>query len=52
MTSLLNNSNDASRKTEEFSIKNIEVSVDSEEQNWFKRAHVGKFLRIRIFGHH
>ena len=45
MSSLLNASND-SRKPEEFSLKDIEVSVDSEEQNWFKRAHVGKFLGI------
>ena len=46
MSSLLNVSNDASRKSEEFSIKDIEVFVDSEEQNWFKRANVGKFLGI------
>ena len=46
MSSLLNVSNDASRKPEEFSRKDIEVFVDSEEQNWFKQAHVGKFLGI------
>ena len=46
MSSLLNISDDASRKPEEFSLKDIEVFVDSEEQNWFKRAHVGKFLGI------
>ena len=26
--------------------KNIEVLVDSEEQNWFKRAHIGQYLGI------
>ena len=40
MPSLLNVSNDS--KPDEFSLKDIEVFVDSEEQNWFKRAHVGK----------
>ena len=43
---LLNVSNDASRKPEEFCPKDIEVFVDSEEQNWFKRPHAGKFLGI------
>ena len=46
MSSLLNVSNNASRKSEEFSLKGIEVFVDSKEQKWFKRAHVGKFLGI------
>ena len=46
MSSLLNVSNDASRKPEEFSLKNIEVFVDSEEKNWFKWAHVEKFLGL------
>ena len=41
----MNASND-SRKPEEFSLKDIEVSVDSEEQCWFKRAHLGKVLGI------
>ena len=45
MPSLSNVSN-ASNKSEEFSLKDIEVFVDSEEKNWFKRAHVGKFLGI------
>ena len=45
MPSSLNVSN-ASNKSEEFSLKDIEVLVDSEEQNWLKRAHVWKFLRI------
>ena len=45
MSSLLNVSNGASRKPEEFSLKDIEVLVDSEGENWFKRAYVGKFLR-------
>ena len=40
MSSLLNVSN-ASSKPEEFSLKDIEVLVDCEEQNWFKRAHIG-----------
>ena len=44
-SSLLNVSNDTS-KPEEFSLKDIEVFVDSEKQNWFRRAHVGKFLGI------
>ena len=45
MFSLLNVSN-ASNKSEEFSVKDIEVFVDSEEQNWLKQAHVGKFLEM------
>ena len=45
MFSLLNVSN-ASNKPEEFSVKDIEVFVDSEEQNWLKQAHVGKFLEM------
>ena len=43
MSSVLNVSNDSS-KPQELSIKDIEMLVDSEEQNWFKRAHVGKVL--------
>ena len=39
-------SNDAGSMPEEFSLKDIEVSVDSEEQNWLKRAHVEKCLGI------
>ena len=45
MSSLLNVSNDSS-KPEEFNLNDIEVLVDSEEQNWFKMAHVVKFLGI------
>ena len=45
MSSVLNVSNDSS-KSEEFSLEDNEVFVDSEEQNWFKRAHVGKFLGL------
>ena len=45
-SSLLNISNDASSKSEEFSINDIEILVESEEQNWFKGAHVGKFLEL------
>ena len=44
-SSLLNVSN-ASSKSEEFSLKDIKVFVDSREQNWFKRAPVGKFLGL------
>ena len=40
-SSLLGVSNDASSKSEEFSLKDIEAFVD---QNWFQRAHVGNFL--------
>ena len=45
-SSLLNVSNNADSKSEEFSFNNIEVLVDSEEQNWFKRAHIGQYLGI------
>ena len=45
MSSVLNVSN-ANSKSEEFSLKDIEVLVDSEEQNWFKRTHVGIYLEI------
>ena len=45
MPSVLNVSN-ANSKSEEFSLKDIEVLVDSEEQNWFKRTHVGIYLEI------
>ena len=41
MSSVLNVSNDASREPEEL------MFVYSEEQNWFKRTHVGKFLDLR-----
>ena len=43
MSFVLNLSHDNSNPNE-FSIKDIEVSVDSEKRNWFKRTHVGKFL--------
>ena len=46
MSSSLNVSN-VSNKPEEFSLKDIEVLVDSEEQNWFKRAHIGKFFGLK-----
>ena len=45
MSSLLNVSNGSS-KSEEFSPKDIKVLVDSQEQNWFKWAHVAKFLGL------
>ena len=44
MSSLLNVC--VSSESEEFSLKYIEVFVDSRDQNWFKRVHVGKFLGI------
>ena len=37
MSSVLNVSNGRS-KPEEFSVKDIEMLVDSEERNWFKRT--------------
>ena len=45
MSSVLNVSNDSS-KSQELSIKDIEMLVDSEEQNWFKRSHAGTFLGL------
>ena len=45
LSSLLNVSNGSS-KPEEFSLKDIEVFVESEEQNWFKRTHVRNFFGI------
>ena len=44
MSSLLNVSNGS--KSEEFNLKNIELLVHSEEQNWFKQSPVGKFWGI------
>ena len=44
-SSLLNVSN-ASNKPEEFGLKDIEVLVDSEGENWFKRTYAGKFLGL------
>ena len=37
-------SNDS--KSEELSLKNIEVLVYSGDQRWFKRSHVGRYLGI------
>ena len=45
MSSVLNISN-ANSNPEEFSLNDIEMLVDSEEQNWLKRAHVGKSLGL------
>ena len=45
MSSVMNISNGSS-KPEEFSLKDIDLLVGSEQQNWFKRAHVGKFLEL------
>ena len=39
-SSLLNDSN-ASNNPEEINLDNVEVLVDSGDQNWFKRAHIG-----------
>ena len=43
---MLNVSNGSS-KSEGFNLNTIEVLVDSEEQNWFKRTHVGTFLGLK-----
>ena len=43
-SSLLNDA--VCSKPEKFSLNDIEVLVDNKEQNWFKRAQVGKFLGI------
>ena len=48
MSSVLNVSNDSS-KSEEFNLNNTNMIVDREEQNWFKWAHVGKFLRPQVY---
>ena len=45
-SSLLNVSNDVSSRPEGLSLKNVEVFIDSEEQNWLKRAHVGRFSEL------
>ena len=42
---LLNVSNDSS-KSEEFNLNDIEVPADNKEQNWFKRAYIGRYLGI------
>ena len=41
----MNVSNDSSR-SEEFNLNDIEVLVDSKEQDRFKRAHTGQYLGI------
>ena len=46
MSSVLNVSCGSS-KSEEFNLNNIEVLVDSEEENWFKQVHIGKFLGLK-----
>ena len=46
MSSVLNVSSGSS-KSEEFNLNNIEVLVDSEEENWFKRVHIEKFLGLK-----
>ena len=40
------NVSNVSNEPEEFNLMDIEVLVDSNEENWFKRAHVGKFLGL------
>ena len=37
----------AAKKSEEFNLNHIEVLVGSEEQSWFKRAHLGTFLGLK-----
>ena len=43
---LLNVSNDADGRPAEFGLKDIVVFVVSEEPNWLKQTHVGKFLGL------
>ena len=45
MSSLLSVSN-TSNEYEEFSLKDIEVLVDSDGENWFKRAHIIRYLGL------
>ena len=45
MSSLLSVSN-ANNESEEFSLKDIEMLLDNGDQNWFKRAHIGRYLGI------
>ena len=45
MSSVLYVSN-GSNKSEELNLNDIEVLVDSGDQNWFKRAHIGQYLDI------
>ena len=35
------NDSNASNNPEEINLDNVEVLVDSGDQNWFKRAHIG-----------
>ena len=44
MSSVLNVLNGS--KLEELSLNNIEVLIDSGDQRWFKRAHIGRYLGI------
>ena len=44
MSSVLNVLNGS--KLEELSLNNIEVLIDSRDQRWFKRAHIGRYLGI------
>ena len=37
-----------SNKSEELNLNDIEVLVDSGDQNWFKRAHIGQYLYHNI----
>ena len=45
MSSLLNVSN-ASNEPEKFDLKDIEVFVDSEEQNWLEKGPCGDIFRV------
>ena len=40
------NASNASSKPQEFSLKDIEVLVDSGAENWFKRARIGRYLGL------
>ena len=40
----MNVSYDPGSRSGEFSLKDIEMLVDNKEQNWFKRAHIGRYL--------
>ena len=45
-SSLLNVSNDVSSRPEGLSFKNVELFIDSEERNWLKQTHAGKFSEL------
>ena len=47
-SSLLNVSNDAGSRPAGLILKDIEMFLESEVQDWLKRAHVWKFLGIEV----